>query len=358
MNAKREAFWEAVDSCQPDIIVANETWLKPDMLNSEMMPPGYNPPLRKDRADGRGGVLLATKGDLIDSEIQIDSGCEIIATKVELVKQQPLIIVSAYRPPKGDLIYAQNLCQAIRQLATKFAAATIWISGDLNLPDIDWATDAITGHQYSLAINNCFLTPFHDFRLSQIVNFPTRLDNTLDLFLTNRPSLVSKCSPLPGVSDHEMVLSISDVRAKRQKPVRRKILLWKKADMSQIKSRLQEFATSFLASNTADTPVNTMWSQITSSLHQILNDCVPSKMTTTRFNQPWINRHLKRLSRKKKRAYKKARRTRRECDWSRYKLLKKTMQRECRSTYHNYINNMIYEDTDVILKEFLSFIMS
>ena len=30
-NAKKEAFWEAVDSSQPDIIIANETWLKPHL---------------------------------------------------------------------------------------------------------------------------------------------------------------------------------------------------------------------------------------------------------------------------------------------------------------------------------------
>ena len=62
LNAKREAFFEAVDSCQPDIIAANETWLKPSILNSEIIPPGFNPPIRKDRPnDAHGGVLLATK---------------------------------------------------------------------------------------------------------------------------------------------------------------------------------------------------------------------------------------------------------------------------------------------------------
>ena len=65
---------KAVESSQPDVIITNETWLKPDMLNGEMMPPGYNPPIRKDRPDGYGGVLLAPKSDIIDAEIQLDCG--------------------------------------------------------------------------------------------------------------------------------------------------------------------------------------------------------------------------------------------------------------------------------------------
>lgn len=358
MNAKKESFWESVESSQPDIIIANETWLKSSMSSCEMMPPGYNAPIRKDRADGYGGVLIATKNDLIDCEIKIDSECEIAATKVELVKQQPLVIISAYRPPRNDLAYAQNLCQAIRNIVTKFPSATVWLSGDFNLPDVEWSKESIIGHQYTLAINKCFLSTFHDLGLNQMVDFPTRLDKTLDLFLTNRPSLVSKCIPLPGVSDHEMVLSVSDVRAKRQKPARRKIFLWKKADMEKIKSVLCDFASNFLDVNTINTPIDTLWNQITTKLQAILDECVPSKMSTARFNQPWITSHLKNLARRKHRAYKKARKTKKAQDWSRYKHLKKSMQTDCRRTYNSFVNNMICGEMAENPKKFWSFIKS
>ena len=39
-------------------IVACETWLKPAINCSEIMPPGYDPPFRKERADGYGGVMI------------------------------------------------------------------------------------------------------------------------------------------------------------------------------------------------------------------------------------------------------------------------------------------------------------
>ena len=206
------------------------------------MPPGYNVPNRNERSDGYWGVLLATSSDLIDTTLTIDIDCEIATSKIELARQKSLIIMSAYRPPKNDLPYAQRLCQAIRNITLKYPSATLWLSGDFNLPVIDWTTDSIKGHQYNLAINNCFLPTFHDLGLFQMVDFPTRNCNTLDLFLTNRSSLVNKCIPLPGVSDHEMVLTMSNVRAKRQKAICRKVFMWKKADMNKIKADLRVFS--------------------------------------------------------------------------------------------------------------------
>ncbi len=361
LNAKREAFLEAVESCQPDIIAANETWLKPSILSSEMMPPGFNPPIRKDRQDDpHGGVLLATKSDLIDGEIKINEDCELVATKIQLYNEQPLIVLSAYRPPNNDLPYTQTLCQAIRNVVAKNQSAVIWLTGDFNLPDINWASMSIIGHQYTTAVNNCFISTFNDLGLTQSVDFPTREENTLDLFVTNRPSLVTKCMPLPGVSDHEMVLTLSDIRARRQKPVQRKILLWKKADMNNIKSEINIFGNHFVSSNTIDTDVNDLWNQITSKLHSVMDTMVPSKLSSTRFSQPWITNHLKSLSRKKKRAFRRARKSKKNSDWAHYKNLKKIMQRDCKSAYHTYISDMLCEGEDGLKnpKRFWSYIKS
>lgn len=341
LPAKREAFWEAVNSCQPDIIIANETWLKPSILNSEIMPPGFNTPIRKDRADGYGGVLLATRKDIIDCEIKIDSTCELIASKIQVYGQRTLIVISAYRPPKNDVAYAQNMCQAIKVIIASNPSAVVWIGGDFNLPDINWSMGAFESHQYTNAINNHFLSTFSDAGLTQIVDFPTRGKKTLDLFFTNRPSLTSRCVPTPGVGDHDMVLTLSETRARRQKPVRHKIFLWKKADMSRIRSEISAFGTLFTEENSISTDVDTLWMQLKSELHRVLDTLVPSKFTSTRFSQPWINSNIKALSRRKNRAYKKAHRSKKTKDWSRYKNIKKSMQRECRSTYHTYISDML-----------------
>jgi hypothetical protein len=40
--------------------------------------------------------------------------------------------------------------------------------------------------------------------LNQVVNFPTRRKNILDIFAANIPSLATTCKPISGVSDHEI----------------------------------------------------------------------------------------------------------------------------------------------------------
>jgi hypothetical protein len=70
-----------------------------------------------------------------------------------------------------------------------------------------------------------------DAGCDQVVNFATRAVNTLDLFFIKRPSLVSKCLPLPGLSDHDIVLVDTNITPARQKPLKRLIYLWKKVNI-------------------------------------------------------------------------------------------------------------------------------
>ena len=45
--------------------------------------------------------------------------------------------------------------------------------------------------------------------MSQLVEFPTRGDNILGLFLSNRPTLVNRIEPLPGISDHDTMVYVN-----------------------------------------------------------------------------------------------------------------------------------------------------
>ena len=91
---------------------------------------------------------------------------------------------------------------------------------------------------------------------------------------------------------------------------------------------------------------------------QLMTDYIPSKLSTARFSQPWINRDLKRLSHRKKRAYKKAKISRKNSDWERYKQLKKESQKECRKAYSAHVNELVSDDQTGNPKKLYSFIKS
>ena len=114
--------------------------------------------------------------------------------------------MSIYRPPNRDYEYLESLCLLIHDVVSKNPKSAIWIGGDLNLPNIDWATNSVLSHDYPLPFCNLVIDTFNSLGFVQLVTFPTRKNNTLDIFATNRPSLVENCFPIPGIGDHEAVL--------------------------------------------------------------------------------------------------------------------------------------------------------
>jgi hypothetical protein len=49
---------------------------------------------------------------------------------------------------------------------------------------------------------------------------------------------------IPGIRDHEIVFVDSNIAISRQKPVKRKIYMWKKADTQKLKSKIEEMSNS------------------------------------------------------------------------------------------------------------------
>ena len=90
----------------------------------------------------------------------------------------------------------------------------------------------------------------------------------------------------------------------------------------------------------------------------ICNQClklIPSKWSSNKRNQPWITSHIKQITRKKQRAYNRARLTNYTKDWSAYLDLKRLSQRECRTAFNKYVSNFI-DDNNNITKKLWSFV--
>ena len=111
------------------------------------------------------------------------------------------------RPTYNKVEYTQDLCNAVSGLSARFKDHVIWLGGDTNLPGIDWKTGTFTGHSFPVPINQAYKDTFNHIGCEQMLNSPTRIDNILDGFCTKRPSLVDRFSPIPGLSDHGIVLA-------------------------------------------------------------------------------------------------------------------------------------------------------
>ena len=172
----------------------------------------------------------------------------------------------------------------------------------MNLPDIEWSTNSITKYQYLRQINESFLHTFNVCNLEQIVEFPTRGFNILEIVATNRPNLVSKSEPIAGLSDHDTAVLVDlDCHAKKLRPKKRKIVLWNKVDSNNLKNLASSAVNKFLNSYTLDTPTNQRWAGIKNIVNSSMN-LIPTRYTSTRYSQPWVTRDCKRISKMKERS--------------------------------------------------------
>ena len=122
-----------------------------------------------DHSDGYGGVLIRVRAELISEILLTNSSCEIRAVKIHAYHNQELIIIGTYRPPNRDVLYQQELCNCICEIVRKHPSAFILCAGDLNLPDINWSNESITGYRYPLAINSSTLRMSADCCFTQLI---------------------------------------------------------------------------------------------------------------------------------------------------------------------------------------------
>jgi hypothetical protein len=141
-----------------------------------------------------------------------------------------------------------------------------WVGGDLNLPDVNWSSITIVVNTNTRDINQQFIDCIHSCGAEQVVNFSTRHNMTLDLFLTNRPSQVNKCTAAPDISDHAIVQIRATTSARRTKPLQRKIYQWKKANLDTMRYQCRHIADAFCHKYTIQSPIEDMWTSIKNSL--------------------------------------------------------------------------------------------
>ena len=103
--------------------------------------------------------------------------------------------------------------------------------GDFNLPQIDWST---VTPGISSPVSTLLCSIVNDNFLTQMVNFPTRQDNILDLILVNDINMVSSVHPvdsLPG-TDHEAIHFVITAVPQTQRDSPRYLYNYHKADLN------------------------------------------------------------------------------------------------------------------------------
>ena len=196
-----------------------ETWLNKDISNEEASIPDYKI-FRGDRNEKikQGGTAIYLLQTLEVEQISNISHnkCEMVAINIPNIQTINIVV---YRPPDTKLsdfdIILNNIKEIFKKLKTP--EPTIILSGDFNFPFVKWKrmmnggctweyrsnTNATSDEkkQFDQLINMC-----NKQCMLQVIEEPTRGENTLDLIFTNEPSMVTEVDVNKSwMSDHSRV---------------------------------------------------------------------------------------------------------------------------------------------------------
>ena len=177
-------------------------------------------------------------------------------------------------------------------------------------------------------------------------------NNILDLVFTNRPGLIKK---LNVVADHNTVIMDVNISPKRKHRPKRKHFIRNKIDHLNIQKSFDNFTHEyfFLQQNMTG---NDKWNLLLTQIINIIKHYIPVRLTTSRYNLPWFNKHLKKNCKRKKRLYKKAKISRNPEDWQEFYNIRKDMHKHLRSARLSYINLFLTTAITDNSKAFWSFI--
>ena len=189
-------------------ISLTETWTKQYMKDAQMMIRGYNL-FRADRKlRGRGGAALYIHNSITVNDFWSydNKFCE---AGVALLEREKTVLIVVYRPDNASLSHFTNTMNFIEEKIKSLSDSyTFILTGDFNFPNICWESlSVLTGCTNVVADSAyCLLRFMEKYLLNQQIEIPTRSNNILDLFITNKQDLVlDVIATKSSISDHNIM---------------------------------------------------------------------------------------------------------------------------------------------------------
>lgn len=363
---KQSQFKAVLDYVKPDIVCGTESWLrgispgKPpsqDHIKSSEVFPDYFGVYRNDRSTLGGGVFTLVHKSITSTEQpELVTSCEIEWVKIRLQNTKDLFIGTFYMPERRNQDL-QELQKSLNQLTgNNKTARNIILAGDFNCPDVNWDNNVVSLGAQDRAVQQTLVDITAGEMLSQVQARPTRGQNVLDLVFTSNPTLLKSSHTIPGISDHDIVVTDFDTKPHITPPQARRRYKFHRADWAKVKKALVAASETISTMYNKGDDVTALWEFFKSSLQATVNQYIPSSVSRKRTSLPWINAPLRRMLRRKQRLFRRAKQTN---DWTSYRNFQKICRCAMRRAEWNFINSKILDGlANKNTKPFWSFVKS
>jgi len=287
---------------KPSIVVVTETWLDETVKDGAdcISIPGYSLCCRRDRPKGKKGGGIAAyclEGVAVFHDKALDPcDYEVMWLSVSL-KSQTVLIAAVYRPPSANCDVISYLSTTTLSKLTDLNAQSIILIGDFNVHHQEWLDSRTTD-----AVGRRTLEMCNALGLTQLVTEPTREDQILDLVMSDL-DISCKTYAKIGTSDHNPVLAKLQVPLLRDKPYKRKVWQYNKADYWGMRGFLAaaDWPLAFKSNNPDE-----VCSHVTSIITDAMDIFIPSKLVTKKTGDKiWFDDQCRRAAIKKRRLFRK-----------------------------------------------------
>jgi len=297
---------------KPSIVVLNETWLNLHVNSNEIIHENYYKCFRSDRTEedkakynksGGGGVIIFCRQDLdiLTKSVKIPCRLPILSIELKMRDNSKICLSTFYRYGYSDTADFLEAERYFNDLHRKYRS--ICLIGDLNLSTVrDWSNPVANDTTEDMYVNL-----FSNLGLTSLINQSThRGGNTLDLVLTNKPSLFSITSVEPDIlvpSDHYTInLEIKKKRYKKRDKKRRNYA-YKRGNWDHVNTELSgiNWEMELSSSNTEQN-----FKKFKSLVDIVIRKFVPMVSINDRNEPPWYDGEMRDLKRQKERLRKRS----------------------------------------------------
>ena len=296
---------------------------------------------------------------------ELENDSESIWVKV-FANKTSHFVASWYRPPGGDLEKLDSQLKSLRSQLEKIKdihkgnkPPSVHILGDFNFCDIVWPDRlSKSGSPLSPSEGEKFIEILNDHHLEQLVHFPTREKNTLDLIITSLPTQFLDIQSPDRLSDHDIVSGTLKIVIPRIKKPRRKVYRYQKGDYESMRSDALKFAKERYFNGYSDTrSVQENFNLITSFIQDSADKHIPSKTSRSVSSVPWITPAIRRKIRRKNATHAKAKKSGSAKIRAKFETLRREIKADIRKQHDLYVNNLV-GDVKANPKDFYRYINS
>lgn len=356
IRTKLNSLYMNILSDNYDIIVLTETWLTPDIADSEVIDSRYTvyrcdrDRIASGRSDG-GGVLVAVRSELRAVRRVLAAA---VSPLVDLVLLElpaadsgvARVLVALYVPPNQPLVTYETCLEAIHDFLTDHNTNSFFILGDFNIPTLNWEKcDSVCGaliSRYTCPVGKYLVNFIASINGLQYNSRRNVLDRTLDLFLTDSTGCLCLSPPVPLTKPdghHPPFYMLITLECSLPQMARKRILKhrFRVADYEKINTDIRNVHWGReLDSLSADSAVTRFYE----ILYRIIKDRIPLKPSTSSKFPVWFSPALIHIYKNKNTAWTNWKRYRSVSDYEQFSLFRRRFKTESRDCYRKYIDSV------------------